>query len=110
MFIITFVIFIPITQQPEQDRLAENQPTASLGILNEYENGMIKLVTELENLNYLVILLYPCDVTCVCECVLDNSLIRVSHKRHKRCVLLVIIVPTKALAKNGPFGLLISPR
>ena len=30
MCIITIIIFIPITQQPEQDRLAENQPTAGL--------------------------------------------------------------------------------
>ena len=38
MFIIT--IFIPITgitKQPEQDRWAENQPTAGLSSLNEYE-------------------------------------------------------------------------
>ena len=51
MFIITIIIFIPITQQPEQDRLAENQPTAGLSNLNEndnkYENGMRKSETEL---------------------------------------------------------------
>ena len=51
MFIITIIIFIPITQQPEQDRLAENQPTAGLSSLNEYdnenENGMRKSETEL---------------------------------------------------------------
>ena len=49
MFIITPIIFIPITQQPEQDRLAENQPTAGLSSLNEnvYENGMRKSETEL---------------------------------------------------------------
>ena len=51
MFIIS--IFIPITQQPEQDRLAENQPTAGLSSLNENEygneneNGMGKSETEL---------------------------------------------------------------
>ena len=28
MFIIAIILFIPITQQPEQDRWAENQPTA----------------------------------------------------------------------------------
>ena len=38
MFIIAIIIFIPITQQPEQDRWAENQPTAGLSNLNEYEN------------------------------------------------------------------------
>ena len=48
MFIITTIIFIPITQQPEQDRLAENQPTAGLSSLNEYENGMRISETELE--------------------------------------------------------------
>ena len=52
MFIITIIVFIPINQQPEQDRLAENQPTAvlllsilnhsDLYILAEYENDMIK--------------------------------------------------------------------
>ena len=51
MFIITIIIFIPIPQQPEQDRLAENQPTAGLNNLNEndnkYENGMRKSETEL---------------------------------------------------------------
>ena len=51
MFIITIIIFIPITQQPEQDRLAENQPTSGLSSLNvhenEYENGMRKSETEL---------------------------------------------------------------
>ena len=45
-------IIIPITQQPEQDRLAENQPTAGLSSLNEYENeyenGMKKSETELK--------------------------------------------------------------
>ena len=49
MFIIT--IFIPITQQPVQDRLAENEPTAGLSSQNEYENeyenGMGKSETEL---------------------------------------------------------------
>ena len=48
MFIITIIIFIPITQQPEQDRLAENQPMAGLSSLNEYENGMRKSETELK--------------------------------------------------------------
>ena len=40
MFIIAIIILIPITQrqQPVQDRLAENQPTAGLSSLNEYEN------------------------------------------------------------------------
>ena len=53
MFIITIIIFIPITQQPEQDRWAENQPTAGLSSLNEYEyeneyeNGMRRSRTEL---------------------------------------------------------------
>ena len=53
MFTITIIIFIPITQQPEQDRLAENQPTAGLSSLNEYdneneyENGMRESETEL---------------------------------------------------------------
>ena len=51
MFII--IIFITITQQPEQDRWAENQPTAGLSSLNEYEyeneyeNGMRRSKTEL---------------------------------------------------------------
>ena len=47
MFIIT--IIIPITQHPQQDRLAENQPMAGLSSLNEheYENGMRKSDTEL---------------------------------------------------------------
>ena len=49
MFII--IIFITITQQPEQDRWAENQPTAGLSSLNEYENeyenGMRRSRTEL---------------------------------------------------------------
>ena len=51
MFIITIIIFIRKTQQPEQDRLAENQPTAGLSSLNEYENeydnGMRRSKTEL---------------------------------------------------------------
>ena len=49
MFTITIIIFIPITQQPAQDRLAENQPPAGLSSLNEYEyeNGMGKSETEL---------------------------------------------------------------
>ena len=52
MFII--IIFITITQQPEQDRWAENQPTAGLSSLNEYEyeneyeNGMRRSKTELQ--------------------------------------------------------------
>ena len=49
MFII--IIFITITQQHEQDRWAENQPTAGLSNLNEYENeyenGMRRSETEL---------------------------------------------------------------
>ena len=44
MFIIT--IIIPITKQPEQDRWAENQSTAGLISLNEYEN---KYENEYEN-------------------------------------------------------------
>ena len=40
MFIITIIIFIPTTQQLEQERLAENQPLAGLSSQNEYENGM----------------------------------------------------------------------
>ena len=51
MFVITIIIFIPITQQPEQDSLAENQPTAGFCSLyeyeNEYEDGMRKSETEL---------------------------------------------------------------
>ena len=51
MSIITIIIFIPIIQQPVHDRLAENQPTAGLSSLNEYENdyenGMRKSETEL---------------------------------------------------------------
>ena len=56
MFIITIIIFIPITQQPEQDRWADNQPMAGLSSLNEYdneneyENGMRKSETELLSL------------------------------------------------------------
>ena len=46
-----FIIFIPITQQPVHNRLAENQPTAGLSSLYEYEyeneNGMRKSETEL---------------------------------------------------------------
>ena len=41
MFIMA--IIIPITQQPEQDRLAENQPTAGLSSLNAYENEYEKI-------------------------------------------------------------------
>ena len=49
MFIISIIIFIPITQQqPEQDWLAENLPTGGLSNLNEYENGMRKSETELK--------------------------------------------------------------
>ena len=50
MFIITIIIFIPITQQSEQDRWAENQPMADLSSLNEYEyeNGMRRSKTELQ--------------------------------------------------------------
>ena len=53
MFIITITLFIPITQQPEQDMLAENQPTAGLSSQNEYqdeneyEHGIRKSETEL---------------------------------------------------------------
>ena len=42
-----FIIIIPITQQPVHDRLAENQPTAGLSSLSEYESGMGKSETEL---------------------------------------------------------------
>ena len=61
MFIITIIIFIPITQQPVQDRLAENQPTAGLSSLNEYENGMGKSETELKlyflyNLDFIAVI------------------------------------------------------
>ena len=44
-----FIIIITITQQPEQDSWAENQPTAGLSSLNEYEyeNGMRRSRTEL---------------------------------------------------------------
>ena len=38
MFIIPIIILILITQQPAQDRLAENRPLAELISLNEYEN------------------------------------------------------------------------
>ena len=62
MFIIT--IIIPITQQPEQDRLAENQPMAGLSSLNEYENEyentMRKSETELE-----VGILFISSIKCV---------------------------------------------
>ena len=34
--IITILIFIPITNQPAHNRLAENQPPADLHCLNEY--------------------------------------------------------------------------
>ena len=53
MFAIPIIIFIPIAQQPAHNRLAENQQTAGLGSLNEYENkneyenGMGKSETEL---------------------------------------------------------------
>ena len=61
MFIITIFIFIPITQQPQQDRLAENQPTAGLSSLNEYENeyenGMRKSETELIVCDNILLLL-----------------------------------------------------
>ena len=36
--IITILIFIPITNQPAHNRLAENQPKAVLHCLNEYGN------------------------------------------------------------------------
>ena len=36
--IITMLIFVPITNQPAHNRLAENQPPASLHYLNEYGN------------------------------------------------------------------------
>ena len=49
MFIITITIFILMTQQPEHNRLAKNQPTAGLSSLNEYENGMGKSETELQS-------------------------------------------------------------
>ena len=59
MFIITIIIFIPITQQPEQDRWAENQPTAGLSSLNEYENeyenGMRRSKTELVLIQKVII-------------------------------------------------------
>ena len=53
MFIIIIIIFITITQQPEQDRWAENQPTTGLSSLNEYEyeNGMRRSKTELHSEN-----------------------------------------------------------
>ena len=57
MFILTaIIIFIPITQQPEQERLAENQPMAGLSSLDEYEyeNGMRKSETELKSWSQLV--------------------------------------------------------
>ena len=41
------IVFIPTTQQPEQDRLAENQPTVVLSSLDEYDKGMRKSETEL---------------------------------------------------------------
>ena len=47
------LIFIPTTQQAVHERLAENQPTAGLSSLNEYdndneyENGIRKSETEL---------------------------------------------------------------
>ena len=49
MYIIIIIIFITITQQPEQDRWAENQPTAGLSSLNKYEygSGMRRSKTEL---------------------------------------------------------------
>ena len=47
IFIIININFIHITQQPKQDRLAENQPMAGLSNLNEYENWMKKSETEL---------------------------------------------------------------
>ena len=58
MFIITIIIFIPITQQPVHDRLAENQPTAGLSSLNEYENGMRKSETELVTINHMTFVIY----------------------------------------------------
>ena len=36
--IITILIFIPITNQPTHNRLAENQPLVGLHCLNEYDN------------------------------------------------------------------------
>ena len=49
MFIITLIIFIPLTHQPEPYRLVENQPKAGWNSLNEYENGMGKSETELQS-------------------------------------------------------------
>ena len=36
--IITILIFVPITNQPAHNRLAENQPPAGLHCLKEYGN------------------------------------------------------------------------
>ena len=44
-----FIIFIPITQQPVHDRLAENQSMAGLSNLNEYENEYDNGMGESEN-------------------------------------------------------------
>ena len=63
MFII--IIIILITQQPEQDRLAENQLTAGLSSLNEYENGMRKSETELHTMCDLVTrYVLTCNLLC----------------------------------------------
>ena len=46
IFIVT-IIHSHNSKQPEQDRLAEDQPTAGLSSLNQYENVMRKSETEL---------------------------------------------------------------
>ena len=45
---LTITISIHITQQPAQDRMAENQPTGCLSRLNENGNGMGESETELK--------------------------------------------------------------
>ena len=46
VYYITIIIFIPITQQPQQNRLTKTQPMAGLSSMNKYENGMGKSETE----------------------------------------------------------------
>ena len=71
MFIIIIIIFIPITQQPEQDRWAENQPTAGLSSLNEYEyeneyeNGMRRSRTELKIIKLIPQLMHKLVEKCI---------------------------------------------
>ena len=71
MFIITTINLI--TLQPKQDRLAENQLTAGLSSLNEYENGMRKPDTELLSEIHLKFSVYNLNIKLLKELSFPNS-------------------------------------